>query len=60
MLVHATEGLREALREQGFAVRRCDTFPGLDSSWVRIAVREPEMTGMLLAAIVKVRSWAEH
>ena len=58
VLVHGTPGMREALREQGFAVRRGDTFPGLDEAWVRIAVREPEMTGMLLAAMAKVRSWA--
>ncbi|TWD80796.1 histidinol-phosphate aminotransferase [Kribbella amoyensis] len=35
--------LRERLRERGFAVRRGDTFPGLDGSWLRIAVR-PEAT----------------
>ena len=33
-----------ALRARGFAVRRCDTFPGLDDSWIRIAVRAPEVS----------------
>ncbi|MET0865144.1 MAG: Rv2231c family pyridoxal phosphate-dependent protein CobC, partial [Nakamurella sp.] len=43
--------LREALRQNGFAVRRGDTFPGLGPSWIRIAVREPAMTRRLLQAI---------
>lgn len=37
-----------ALRHRGIAVRRADTFPGLDASWVRIAVRAPEQTEVLL------------
>ncbi|TCO24945.1 histidinol-phosphate aminotransferase [Kribbella steppae] len=36
--------LRNALRERGFAVRRGDTFPGLGSDWLRIAVRPEEIT----------------
>ena len=43
--------VREALREQGFAVRRGDTFPGLGPDWVRIAVRDPATTERLLAAL---------
>jgi cobyrinic acid a,c-diamide synthase len=46
--------LREALRENGFAVRRGDTFPGLGPSWIRIAVREPAATRRLLQAIVAI------
>jgi len=57
VLVRGPLGLREALREQGFAVRRGDTFPGLGPEWVRIAVRPPEDTGPLVAAIEKVLSW---
>ena len=38
----------------GIAVRRADTFPGLDASWVRIAVRPPEQTQRLLTA---AKSW---
>jgi len=30
----------EPLRERGFAVRRGDTFPGLDAHWFRVAVRD--------------------
>jgi histidinol-phosphate aminotransferase len=30
----------EPLRERGFAVRRGDTFPGLDPHWFRVAVRD--------------------
>jgi histidinol-phosphate aminotransferase len=30
----------ERLRHQGFAVRRGDTFPGLDEHWIRVAVRD--------------------
>lgn len=44
-----------ALRERGIAVRRADTFPGLDATWVRIAVRPPETTARLLAALKEVR-----
>ena len=39
VLAHLGEGGHAALRTAGIAVRRADTFPGLDGSWVRIAVR---------------------
>ena len=39
------------LRSAGYAVRRADTFPGLDATWVRIAVRRPDTTRKLLAAL---------
>jgi histidinol-phosphate aminotransferase len=42
--------LRESLRQQGYAVRRGDTFPGLGPDWLRIAVRPEEITD----AFVKV------
>lgn len=35
------DAVRARLRGKGFAVRRCDTFPGLGPDWLRIAVREP-------------------
>ncbi|GAB7005740.1 hypothetical protein JCM18899A_32130 [Nocardioides sp. AN3] len=44
-------GARGALRGVGIAVRRADTFPGLDDSWARIAVRPPETTARLLTAL---------
>ncbi len=43
--------LRLALRDHGFAVRRGETFPGLDADWIRIAVRDEDTTDRLSAAL---------
>jgi cobyrinic acid a,c-diamide synthase len=43
--------IRLALRDHGFAVRRGETFPGLEPDWIRIAVREPATTDQLVAAL---------
>ncbi|MFD3323657.1 Rv2231c family pyridoxal phosphate-dependent protein CobC [Streptomyces sp. NPDC058701] len=43
--------VRLRLRALGFAVRRGDTFPGLDRSWLRLAVRDRVTTGRLLQAL---------
>ncbi|HJQ89217.1 MAG TPA: Rv2231c family pyridoxal phosphate-dependent protein CobC, partial [Propionibacteriaceae bacterium] len=43
--------VRLALRDHGFAVRRGETFPGLTPDWIRIAVREPQVTDQLVAAL---------
>lgn len=43
--------IRTRLRALGFAVRRGDTFPGLDPSWLRLAVRDRATTGRLLQAL---------
>ncbi|MEU9029199.1 Rv2231c family pyridoxal phosphate-dependent protein CobC [Streptomyces sp. NPDC048383] len=43
--------VRTRLRALGFAVRRGDTFPGLDGSWLRLAVRDRTTTGRLLQAL---------
>ncbi|MFI5627221.1 cobyrinate a,c-diamide synthase [Nocardioides sp. NPDC051685] len=51
VLARPGAGVREALREQGIAVRRADTFPGLGPDWVRIAVRPEGPTDQLLAAL---------
>jgi histidinol-phosphate aminotransferase len=32
--------VRSRLRDLGFGVRRCDTFPGLGPDWIRVAVRD--------------------
>jgi cobyrinic acid a,c-diamide synthase len=52
VLARVGAGTRDSLRDKGFVVRRADTFPGLDDSWVRIAVREPAVTRRLLAALI--------
>ncbi len=49
-------GGHAALRARGIAVRRCDTFPGLDATWVRIAVRPPGTTALLLDALDQIRA----
>lgn len=51
VLVEVGPGVRERLRDMGFAVRRGDTFPGLTASWVRIAVREESTTDALVSAL---------
>jgi cobyrinic acid a,c-diamide synthase len=47
--------VRAALRGHGLAVRRGETFPGLGPDWVRIAVRRPDVTDRLAAALVVLR-----
>ena len=55
VLARLGEGAHAELRARGVAVRRADTFPGLDSTWVRIAVRPPAMTNQLFTALDAVR-----
>lgn len=55
VLARPGAGVRDWLRDSGIAVRRCDTFPGLDASWVRIAVRPPSTTARLMAALDRLR-----
>jgi histidinol-phosphate/aromatic aminotransferase/cobyric acid decarboxylase-like protein len=43
--------LRLALREQGYAVRRGETFPGLHADWLRVAVRDTETSAAFVAAV---------
>jgi len=52
--MHEPGWLRLALRDHGFAVRRGETFPGLGADWIRIAVREPEITDQLVAALSRL------
>jgi histidinol-phosphate/aromatic aminotransferase/cobyric acid decarboxylase-like protein len=51
VLAQVGPGVRESLRADGIAVRRADTFPGLDETWARIAVRPPAAIDVLLAAL---------
>ncbi len=43
-------GVRNQLRRNGIAVRRCDTFPGLGPDHLRLAVRDARSVQALLAA----------
>ena len=54
VLARTGEGSREALRRLGFAVRRADTFPGLDDGWVRISARRTAVADDLLGALRSV------
>jgi histidinol-phosphate aminotransferase len=53
VLLRARAGarLRSRLREQGFAVRRGDTFPGLGADWLRVAVRDRATTDAFVRAL---------
>ncbi|MFF5017931.1 Rv2231c family pyridoxal phosphate-dependent protein CobC [Streptomyces sp. NPDC001165] len=44
-------GVRRRLRELGYAVRRGDTFPGLDADWIRMAVRDRATVNGFLAGL---------
>jgi len=44
-------GIRERLHEHGFAVRRGESFPGLDECWIRVAVREPDVNERFVTAL---------
>jgi histidinol-phosphate aminotransferase len=58
VLIEVADGLavRAALRHEGFAVRRGDTFPGLGPDWLRIAVRDAATTRAFLNAFAEVMS----
>ncbi|MFF5845655.1 Rv2231c family pyridoxal phosphate-dependent protein CobC [Streptomyces massasporeus] len=43
--------VRRRLRDLGYAVRRGDTFPGLDGEWLRLAVRNRRTTDAFLRAL---------
>lgn len=51
VLAEVGPGVHGALRDAGWAVRRADTFPGLDDRWVRVAVRAPDVARRFLAAL---------
>lgn len=50
--------VRQRLRDQGFAVRRGETFPGLGPDWIRLAVRDRATTDALASALRAIRNEA--
>ncbi|WEV78540.1 cobyrinate a,c-diamide synthase [Janibacter cremeus] len=60
VLARVGPGVREGLRTAGWAVRRGDTFPGLDPAWVRIAVRDPHTIDGLLRELGRILPRREH
>jgi histidinol-phosphate aminotransferase len=52
------ERIRTGLRERGIAVRRGDTFPGLTTDHLRVAVREPASCAHLLDALAELTTEA--
>jgi histidinol-phosphate/aromatic aminotransferase/cobyric acid decarboxylase-like protein len=49
------DGLRSRLLEVGIVVRPAASFPGLDSDYLRVAVRERDDNDRLLAALAEAR-----
>ncbi|WP_072802360.1 Rv2231c family pyridoxal phosphate-dependent protein CobC [Rhodococcoides yunnanense] len=49
--IPAADDVRRRLRADGVAVRRCDTFPGLDPDHLRVAVRGRDQVDVLVAAL---------
>jgi histidinol-phosphate aminotransferase len=56
VLIRIPDGaaVRARLRDAGYAVRRGDTFPGLDPDWLRLAVRDPVTTRDFLSALADI------
>ncbi|WP_405611637.1 Rv2231c family pyridoxal phosphate-dependent protein CobC [Streptomyces sp. NBC_00076] len=58
-LPHAL-AVRRHLRDLGFAVRRGDTFPGLDERWLRLAVRDRVTVNSFLQALDRAMALAQR
>ena len=57
VLVHTgRSGMRERLHAFGLAVRRGETFPGLDDTWIRVAVRDRATNRRFVAALADCTS----
>lgn len=56
LLLRVPDGelVRKKLQEKGIAVRRGDTFPGLDPNHIRVAVRAAEPARALVTALTEV------
>lgn len=46
--------VRTLLHERGFAVRRGETFPGLDEHWIRVAIRDERTSIAFVHALQEV------
>ena len=56
LLLRCEKPLHPLLLKQGILVRDCSNYPGLDSRYIRIAIRTPEENTLLLSAIKDVIS----
>ncbi|AZP16851.1 Rv2231c family pyridoxal phosphate-dependent protein CobC [Streptomyces aquilus] len=54
------DAVRRHLRDLGFAVRRGDTFPGLDEEWLRLAVRDRTTVNSFLQALDQAMVLSQH
>jgi histidinol-phosphate aminotransferase len=55
LLIHTERSdTRLRLQERGFAVRRGETFPGLDEQWIRVAVRDTATSTAFVDALQEV------
>jgi histidinol-phosphate aminotransferase len=56
VLVHlaGADAVRLALRERGYAVRRGDTFPGLGTDWLRVAVRDTATSDAFVGVLAEI------
>lgn len=54
--VESTRRLTQELAARGIAVRRTDTFPGLDGTALRLAVRPPREVEQLIDAVQNIQS----
>lgn len=52
--------VRRHLRTLGFAVRRGDTFPGLDERWLRLAIRDRTTTNTFLQCLDQAMTLADR
>ena len=56
VLAQLGRDLYQQLRSHSIAVRRADTFEGLDETWARIAVRDSETLAHLTTALDALRN----
>ena len=49
------DGVHEELADAGFAVRRCDSFPGLGPSWIRLAVKDAQTSRAVANCLARLQ-----